>query len=98
LDEHPNSINDASFAVQCTGNQPNDGQGNSKIIDFPASFHNGACGLAFLDGHSEIHKWVGSYIKQRVVYSSQGALPLGSSSGDSWQDMHWLAERTSVRK
>jgi prepilin-type processing-associated H-X9-DG protein len=27
------------------------------IIDFPASYHSGAAGFSFADGHSEIHKW-----------------------------------------
>ena len=29
-----------------------------KIVDYPASYHNGAGGLSFADGHSEIRKWV----------------------------------------
>jgi prepilin-type processing-associated H-X9-DG protein len=28
------------------------------IVDFPGSYHGGACGFAFADGHSEIHKWL----------------------------------------
>ena len=48
LDEHPNSINDAAFAVKCDARD-----GGARIIDFPASFHNGACGFAFGDGHAE---------------------------------------------
>jgi len=53
LDEHPNSINDGYFdAGQGTPSQPT-GWG-----DAPASYHNGACGFAFTDGHSEIHKWM----------------------------------------
>jgi prepilin-type processing-associated H-X9-DG protein len=27
------------------------------IVDYPASYHNGSCGFAFADGHSEMHKW-----------------------------------------
>ncbi len=51
LDEHPDSINDgyllnnADYATfQYWG-------------DLPASYHGGACGFSFADGHSEIHKW-----------------------------------------
>jgi prepilin-type N-terminal cleavage/methylation domain-containing protein/prepilin-type processing-associated H-X9-DG protein len=98
VDEHPDSINDAAIAVTCKGNEPNDAPGDSRIIDFPASYHNGACGFSFADGHSEIHKWIGSYIKQPVVFNNKGALLIGSQSQDSWRDMHWLAARTSVRK
>jgi prepilin-type N-terminal cleavage/methylation domain-containing protein/prepilin-type processing-associated H-X9-DG protein len=30
----------------------------TEFCDTPASYHVGACGFAFADGHSEIHKWV----------------------------------------
>ena len=50
MDEHPDSINDAgAFAPNNAANIP----------DAPATYHNGACGFAFADGHSEIHKWRG---------------------------------------
>jgi prepilin-type N-terminal cleavage/methylation domain-containing protein/prepilin-type processing-associated H-X9-DG protein len=50
LDENPDSINDAGFF------NPRVGQ----WVDFPATYHNGASGFSFADGHSEIHKWKGS--------------------------------------
>jgi prepilin-type N-terminal cleavage/methylation domain-containing protein/prepilin-type processing-associated H-X9-DG protein len=50
MDEHPDSINDAgAFAPDTAVNIP----------DAPATYHNGASGFAFADGHSEIHKWKG---------------------------------------
>ena len=27
------------------------------MIDWPGTYHNMACGFAFADAHSEIHKW-----------------------------------------
>jgi prepilin-type N-terminal cleavage/methylation domain-containing protein/prepilin-type processing-associated H-X9-DG protein len=48
LDEQADSINDAFFVV---GIDP------SSWGDIPASYHNGACGFSFADGHAEIHKW-----------------------------------------
>ncbi len=53
LDEHPNSINDGYFD---TGNQGTPAQ-PTPWGDTPASYHNGACGFSFADGHSEIHRW-----------------------------------------
>jgi prepilin-type processing-associated H-X9-DG protein len=54
IDEHPNSINDGYFdAGQGIASDP----GGSGWGDTPGSYHNGACGLAFTDGHSEIHQW-----------------------------------------
>jgi prepilin-type N-terminal cleavage/methylation domain-containing protein/prepilin-type processing-associated H-X9-DG protein len=50
VDEEPDSINDAGcFPPNSLVN----------IVDVPATYHNGACGFSFADGHSEIHKWVG---------------------------------------
>ena len=47
LDEHPDSINDSLFAVPMTG---------TAWVDVPASYHNGACGFCFADGHAESRK------------------------------------------
>jgi prepilin-type N-terminal cleavage/methylation domain-containing protein/prepilin-type processing-associated H-X9-DG protein len=50
MDEHPDSINDAgAFAPNNANNIP----------DAPATYHGGAAGFSFADGHSEIHKWRG---------------------------------------
>jgi len=51
-DEHPDSINDG---IQYT--PTGDGE-DEEWGDIPASYHNGAAGFAFADGHSEIHKWL----------------------------------------
>ncbi len=53
MDEHPDSINDVGNFTY----EPRD----RRLIDLPASYHNGAAGIAFADGHSEIHKWTGAY-------------------------------------
>lgn len=94
-EEHPDSINDAAFAVQMRGNQPTDPTSAAWIIDMPASFHNGACAFSFSDGHSEIHKWKGQKIQPPVRYNN--SLPLNVAAGDSWMDARWLADNTTVR-
>lgn len=97
VDEHPDSINDAAFAVQCRDNQPPDPNSGTRIIDFPANYHNGACGFSFADGHSEIHKWVGSTVRNAPV-KYNGALPLNVAANDSWMDAKWMAEKSTVRR
>lgn len=92
IDEHPDSINDAACAVQMV--RP--GATRAQIIDFPASYHNGACGLSFADGHSEIHKWIGSKIKAPVRYDN--SLSLNVPAGDSIRDIVWWSENTTVEK
>jgi len=95
VDEHPDSINDGALATACGGNQPNDPPSLAYYVDMPASYHNGACGFSFSDGHSEIHKWIGSKIgKAPVTYT--GALPLDQQAGNSWPDTHWIAENSTV--
>jgi len=49
VDEHPDSINDAAFANQMI---TADKLAQAYIIDVPASYHNGACGFSFVDGHA----------------------------------------------
>jgi prepilin-type processing-associated H-X9-DG protein len=93
VDEHPDSINDAAFATQSDGaNSPT----AAHIIDFPASYHNGACGFSFCDGHSEIHKWIGSKIKAPVHYNNN--LSLNVVAGDSWKDVQWMADNATVHE
>ncbi len=95
LDEHPDSINDAAFAVQmAVPNMPLT-MTDIRIIDFPASFHNGACGFSFADGHSEIHKWHGTAIRPPVTGQS---LQLNVPAGDSRNDIIWLSDMTTVAK
>ena len=99
VDEHPDSINDAACAVACTGNQPNNGNAGV-IIDFPANYHNKACGFAFSDGHSEIHKWKGPIIGNAPI-DYNATMSLNISFGNSRLDAidtHWMAEMTSVRR
>jgi prepilin-type N-terminal cleavage/methylation domain-containing protein/prepilin-type processing-associated H-X9-DG protein len=92
IDEHPDSINDAACAVQMA--EPS--ATTAQIIDFPASYHNGACGLAFADGHSEIHKWLGSKIKAPVTYV--GTMALNVPADDSIRDVKWWSANTTVKK
>jgi prepilin-type N-terminal cleavage/methylation domain-containing protein len=92
VDEHPDSINDPAFAVQMAKPDAKTAQ----IIDVPASYHNGACGFSFSDGHSEIHKWRGSKIKVPVKGIDM-PLPLGPA-GDSLVDVLWMSENTTVSR
>ncbi len=55
-----------------------------------------ACGFSFADGHAEIHRWTGLKVG-RAPITSTGNIILNVPAGDSWVDMHWLAENTTVR-
>ncbi len=92
VDEHPDSINDAAFAVQMV---TPDTIASAKIIDYPASFHNGACGFSFADGHSEIKKWKDPRTRAPVRYNGQLTLNVASARNP---DVLWMAERSSVKQ
>jgi prepilin-type N-terminal cleavage/methylation domain-containing protein/prepilin-type processing-associated H-X9-DG protein len=83
-DEHPDSINDG---IQFT--PTSDGE-DDEWSDLPASYHVGACGYAFADGHSEIHKWLNPKTIHAVVGNSDW-LPLpvtGSKVDIDWVESH----------
>ncbi len=85
LDEHPDSINDAGFFAPHKWNW----------VDVPATYHNGACGVAFADGHSEIHKWRASMAGPRarqILFRDMGSGEISGSVND--QDIVWLGWRT----
>ncbi len=82
IDEEPNSLNDAAFAVQMT--KDTDTQGH--VEDRPAGYHGGSCGMSFSDGHSIIHKW-----KSARMY---GSAPY--TGADILDDMRWFSSVTTV--
>ena len=65
----------------------------AKIIDYPASYHNGAAGLSFADGHAEIKKWLDprTIVKVKFVL-----MPLNVASANN-RDMVWLSDRTTIK-
>jgi prepilin-type N-terminal cleavage/methylation domain-containing protein/prepilin-type processing-associated H-X9-DG protein len=85
VDEHPDSINDAGFF------NPK----QTLIVDTPATYHNGACGFAMADGHSEIHKWRGCLTQPRAkaVLAVDGQYLNNAISGPVGDpDIHWLSQ------
>ena len=81
LDEHPDSINDSFFIVSRTASQWG---------DLPASYHNGACGFSFADGHAEVHKWLSATSKYGVKYNF--AVRPFDAAGKV--DFRWYNDRT----
>ncbi len=83
IDEHADSINDGYFI-----NNP----GAGAWQDIPASYHNGACGFSFADGHSEIKKWRSGTSRYPRVQYSYPATKAFDAMGR--QDFAWYLERT----
>jgi prepilin-type N-terminal cleavage/methylation domain-containing protein/prepilin-type processing-associated H-X9-DG protein len=90
LDEHPDSINDGYFL--------NDANPATLHYwgDLPASYHNGACGFSFADGHSEIHKWRSWVTIQPVRYTGGFQQWPFSSDPNGHFDAEWITARMSV--
>jgi prepilin-type processing-associated H-X9-DG protein len=62
------------------------------LPDCPASYHNGACGFAFADGHSEIKRWVDRRTKLPVKRAD--FQPVNQSNN---KDIEWLWSKTTQR-
>ena len=89
LDEHPDSINDGWF-IFCTAGDPTE---RTAWSDLPASYHNGAAGFSFADGHSEIRKWRNSSTLRAVKRTaSDFPVPIPNSQQT---DITWVAERAT---
>jgi len=80
IDEHPDGLNDGLFYLE----------NKTDWIDFPASYHNGAGGLSFADGHSEIRKWVEASTRQPITRTALPRLNVASTP----RDIQWLQMRT----
>ena len=90
LDEHPDSINDGWFQIDPT-------LGAGAWNDLPASYHNGACGVAFADGHSEIHMWRSHACTiLPVTFTNPTSWPQFSTDAAGLQDGQWLARQASL--
>jgi len=88
LDEHPDSINDG-----CFWNAPDH---NTEWSDLPASYHNGAGGFSFADGHAEIKRWKSP--TTRLGVTMKGWFPGQKIADGKTADYDWVAQRASVRR
>ncbi|MGA0437775.1 MAG: type II secretion system protein [Limisphaerales bacterium] len=91
INEHPDSINYGDLAVAM--NDGLDGE-RIRIIDYPASNHNGAGALSFADGHVEMHRWLDS--RTTPAWNNE-TMKLNVRSPNN-PDMVYLSRHASVRK
>jgi prepilin-type processing-associated H-X9-DG protein len=83
-DEHPDSVDDALMYTSSYA--------TTSFTELPGNQHGGACGLAFADGHGEIHKWTGPVMNQHQSVTYTSVQRVSCSLTDP--DMLWLAQRT----
>jgi prepilin-type processing-associated H-X9-DG protein len=97
LDEHPDSISDGYFLNKVSAyTYPSSGGGGvgSQWIRLPASYHNGAAGFSFADGHAEVHRWQDAATKPPSQPDAAGlpvSIPVGRTA-----DFDWVVDRMSV--
>jgi prepilin-type processing-associated H-X9-DG protein/prepilin-type N-terminal cleavage/methylation domain-containing protein len=92
LDEHPDSINDGSFAFNA-GYAP----AQYSWRDLPASYHDGACNLSFADGHVEKHLWQDSRTVLPVLRTTRW-WSLGVLSIPQSVDYAWMNDRVPYQQ
>jgi prepilin-type processing-associated H-X9-DG protein len=78
VDEDINGLNDAAFAF---------GMEVPFWFDAPGTYHNGGCGFAFADGHSESHRWASTSPKRANA---------SLANPQDYQDWLWMRDRTSA--
>ncbi|MBI2949707.1 MAG: prepilin-type N-terminal cleavage/methylation domain-containing protein [Verrucomicrobia bacterium] len=95
LDERADSIGNGYFLLLMDG-FPERPAARS-VVDHPSNYHNGAGGLNFADGHSEIHRWRDP--RTQPIYQADFHLtvwPPKPSPNNA--DIGWLQERATGRK
>jgi prepilin-type N-terminal cleavage/methylation domain-containing protein/prepilin-type processing-associated H-X9-DG protein len=96
MDEHPDSIDDTQLYVDVGLSALT--QGTGQFTEFPAAYHNNACGIAFADGHAETHKWVNNQTMPPIVTDPESAAHEAGVyqqvNVTSDPDLQWLAQRT----
>lgn len=94
MDEHPNSDDDATFFVAPANAN---GSGTS-WTELPGSLHANSAGIVYADGHSELHKWLGSVTTQPFDPNRTSYLQnVGGLDPASVNDLTWLALHTPVQ-
>jgi prepilin-type processing-associated H-X9-DG protein len=94
VDEHPDSINDGLFGMHMPASTS--WPAAAAWDDVPASYHNGACGFSFADGHGEIHKWLDAQTKPPIRQKSPAQGVNSGVGAISLRDSRWMVERTSA--
>jgi prepilin-type processing-associated H-X9-DG protein len=83
IDENPNTIDDAFFV-----SDPNRADFWQNV---PASYHAGAGGVSYADGHSEIKRWRDRQLLTQAKLN-------GISSDPNSPDVLWLQERATTKQ
>lgn len=94
MDKDDTTINDGRLATQgqplATADIPN---------DIPATYHGGASGISFMDGHAEMHKWKGfnsAYAQLAAQGSGSGYALSSLTDANCLIDLRYLLQICTV--
>ena len=96
LDEREDANNTGNFGIDMTGfpDQPKFTQFGE---DMPASYHNGAGGLSFADGHVETKRWLDPRTTPPIRKNSNWIFLAGTTPSPSNPDIVWLQQRATSK-
>ena len=92
IDENPYSINDAFFLEETSGTTGPPTA--SAWTDIPATYHNGAGGISFADGHAQIRKWTDPNVRNFKA----GSATINGTPGAPGGDLAWFINLTTAHK
>jgi prepilin-type N-terminal cleavage/methylation domain-containing protein/prepilin-type processing-associated H-X9-DG protein len=90
-DERMDAINWGNYFIDMTG-YPDAPQSTQFNWDWPGSYHNGAGGLSFGDGHAEIKRWLDPRTTPPLSQVTSGPSPSPRNA-----DIIWLQQRATRR-
>jgi prepilin-type N-terminal cleavage/methylation domain-containing protein len=96
VDENQQSINDAWMVED-----PSEGSVETpNWVDCPASYHDGACGMSFCDGHAIIKKWRDPTVLEQTSIAVLNPSTWAGTTGVSKfePDVLWMVNRSTALK
>ena len=97
IDQRSDAINWGNYIQDMSGYSPY-APGSHRWLDIPGSYHGGACGVAFCDGHSEIKKWRDGRTTKPILEGGtifNGSTPIPQPNN---VDIEWMQDRTTRPK
>jgi len=100
LDMREDSVNWSNFMQNMSGYSPLS-PNQWTLGDMPGMYHNRAAGFSFVDGHSEIKKWLDGRTAPPLAATGTTLDQAGfdfAAAGKNNQDVFWLQDRSTVAK
>jgi len=97
IDQREDAINWGNYIQDMSGYRPSN-PAMYRWLDIPGSYHGNACGIAYCDGHSEIHRWIDGRTSQPIfeggtIFNGSTALPQARNP-----DIGWMQDKTTRPK